>query len=1255
VDDLSDESGDGALADVDALLAALRFPADPLEAVGFCPELAAFLEPLDGRKLALRLAGLATDPALQAQRCRLDMATRLALAYGRGTRAPRRRDLNLFLNTLCRAARVHLLEDPVEDFFVAPVVTPAGEERLFQGRWEDAALRTEAVLMAFLALPEAPQSLPAVRGARALLRLGSAIAARAGLAAHAVGSGSPGAAIVIPADDRLSRLSARVSFTAGDLAAIGLSRDELAPFILDHAHFEGLRAAAPGTSRLEAQPIIAIGSRLVVAAPANLSTAARAVLIDAVVADRATEAFLERLLHYEADLIDQGGWLPFGRAERWSDDGQPNLQLLWSPSPGRYVHALLLTVDLEGWPDVGFETPVPFDSAWGERLVEAIRSVKARAGAKGPVVDGMSFVICGGWGGARRADLELPDDLADWPIEWVPASHAMALGSLSDGRVEDIWRLLKQRRALAEQGFEFENPNGLLNLFAQWRSTDFALLPAEVALEPPFGVLCDAGLLVEPRREAAYALGRRVLPWRPARGKLVQRLEPRPVGPLEPIYASRYDAYQRRLVGAATHEDAVWWIELASGIDDPQPRHSFETWKAALAWAARLLAALPRVVPKRLRAHIAHIRLEIVWPGAFGEAANPDDAVVGLRLGDTQATVRLEAAWHGALHHADNRAELTLAAALLEAAAHRIGWQPSAEVIDRVVRAAAGSSHTRYRHSFEAVGALEMLASSGLVEPFRAPSRSASALVSCGAAFAIRPRAAGATIDGKPDCVGFLELHAAMLLETLRRSVGWFDRPSIVRGALTALQAALHEQRHWQITAPALRALHGATGDFEISLARVRETNAVIRAASMLVEIGAVEAAVSGGQAFGPMDFDELSAMAIQHFLALDTLAAIRLDRMAPRLRISSTGSVRFDASFEESTLAYTSQVRHQADRRDAEASYVERFEAPAGGAIDAGLREALAAEFGDFDAVVDLTFVPAMLAAERGEGVVIARRSEIVAALERLEPLADKPVAALIDRLTLAGRRGWEDVPAPLGAADFDLSRFDRPHSLIARPVPALSPGPDPQVAFAPAVIERSIRHYLSGAMTGGLQGRIWESPLMRSHAGRIAEAVGIEFNREVAAAIGALGLRTWAGAKPAWCLNAKADDAMKSYGDVDVLAVDSSGRHVWVVEAKDLKLCRTLGESARRLSEYRGLTLPDGKPDKLLRHLRRVELLRDNAAALCGRLGIEAPPAVHGVVVVRAPQPMERAGLHPARDARCVHLDDIGEVPWTTGWRDG
>jgi hypothetical protein len=133
---------------------------------------------------------------------------------------------------------------------------------------------------------------------------------------------------------------------------------------------------------------------------------------------------------------------------------------------------------------------------------------------------------------------------------------------------------------------------------------------------------------------------------------------------------------------------------------------------------------------------------------------------------------------------------------------------------------------------------------------------------------------------------------------------------------------------------------------------------------------------------------------------------------------------------------------------------------------------------------------------------------------------------------------------------------------------------------------------------------------------------------------------------------LNHKGTDDVKRLGDVDVLVLSPDRKRIWVIEAKDLKMCRTLGETARRLSEYQGITKTNGKPDNLLKHLNRVDYVRKHAADLQSRFKLTELPQVSGMVVVGSPQPMEMIAIKGGKDAVTVRKESLAEVPWNEGY---
>jgi hypothetical protein len=641
---------------------------------------------------------------------------------------------------------------------------------------------------------------------------------------------------------------------------------------------------------------------------------------------------------------------------------------------------------------------------------------------------------------------------------------------------------------------------------------------------------------------------------------------------------------------------------------------------------------------------------------------------VTVDLATRSAQIVLSSDWQLGLQRVDNYAEAALSAVVLNAVRTLLGGTPHGDGI-LAARAILGSSDARWRHAFEVRRVVEMLKARDLLPRFEPIAASVTALVRTGIGWATHDREDGPTITGKAECRAFLDAQTTLLLASLRAGIRRFGREGLIRTALDSLQAAQGDERQWEMSARALRAIHGLGSDYRVSLERRSQINAVLRALSILIELGLAECPEEGA-AVGSMDLSELQAHAFLYFETADLIPAIEGGRIAARLDISPTGLVLRDQSFEDATLRRSLRVTHEAQRDravrdydggsaaigDSGAEVAAGDETGSGAARDskAALDTAVRAEYGvGFDRFVGLAQSCGELALARGTGVVLVRRSEMLEHLA-LHGGAEPGLVQLLDRLTMHPRAGWDVVPDGASTRDFDLAKFDRRFSPIGRPLLALDTTDDPRLAIAPGLVERCILHNLQGAMTGTLQGEFWSSREMRRYVGERGRIVGTKFNETVAARLRALGLRAYPSAKPSWCFNHKNTTEVVELGDFDVLALTPDGRRAWVIEAKDLKLCRTVGETARRLADYEGRMSGSGKPDKMLRHLRRVAYARTHVADLARRLNLAVTPEISGLLVVRAPQPMEALAAGGAIDATVVMLADLDAVPWDAGLVD-
>jgi hypothetical protein len=118
------------------------------------------------------------------------------------------------------------------------------------------------------------------------------------------------------------------------------------------------------------------------------------------------------------------------------------------------------------------------------------------------------------------------------------------------------------------------------------------------------------------------------------------------------------------------------------------------------------------------------------------------------------------------------------------------------------------------------------------------------------------------------------------------------------------------------------------------------------------------------------------------------------------------------------------------------------------------------------------------------------------------------------------------------------------------------------------------------------------------------------------------------------------------QDYGDVDVLAWNPTTRRVLVIECKDVQYRKTYGEIAEQLADFRGEIGPDGKPDHLLRHLNRVDLISKHLAAVAQYVEMPTVRQVESHLVFKNPVPMQFALKRMAQRVAIHIFDKLADI---------
>jgi hypothetical protein len=458
------------------------------------------------------------------------------------------------------------------------------------------------------------------------------------------------------------------------------------------------------------------------------------------------------------------------------------------------------------------------------------------------------------------------------------------------------------------------------------------------------------------------------------------------------------------------------------------------------------------------------------------------------------------------------------------------------------------------------------------------------------------------------------------------------DRAAVIDFAFMNHESAVVDRSNWHDTAAAVLALHDdRKAALDVLTRQDFEFSGVLQTARLLVEFALGEAKASGGRKPGRLQLLRIMAKVMLIARLGGWSDAIRWDAMEPRLRITALGDIQANQIFHEEVIAPFATSTTQLRLSDSMAGYAEKTEDPESEDSPLPVNDDFPAEFWDawkeqFGGV-GMEVLRALLGLLEDEGmgrreaVFRMRKSELLAACNARPALKDG-AAPLLEQLIFKPRPLWRQPPDGFDARDLFPWRFRRRLSILRRPFVQLTDDADPELVIAPGVVADAVG-YMLGAFNRGDFHRSQLTPKMNRWAGRASDRRGHQFALEVAGRMVELGWQTRVEEKITALLR-KGFPA--DYGDVDVLAWKPDTGRVVVIECKDVQYRKTDGEIAEQLADFRGIEV-EGKRDLLLKHLDRLEVIRQHTDEVRKSLSLTVNPTIEGELVFRNPVPMQFA----------------------------
>lgn len=1225
------------------------------------------LSHFDPIQLAASFGGLLMQPNLQANCVRLEALVHLSLALGNGRELPSLRVVADIFEELGKGFAGRM-EDPAEDVFVSLIVTPRGNFRILEGVWESAGYYTQRMFNALELLPDHEAFAVLKNRVYAMLALSEAVCARAEVIRNMVGNADPVEQVPVSVLQRLPALRKIIKFSADDLAAIELKPDDLAEFGFDPNKRRELETDHMGHSVLERYPIAFSGEDTYLILPTAVSAAVRRYVIETMELFELRESFSAALADEFARAVSDlpllgarsGADVEFRQTESGLIAG-----VMSRADQGRFINLVFFADTLENFDDGGLLGVFPSpDKREGlaqdvDRWIDhAYQNASATEGFRA----GLTLVVpCGI--GRGVADVFRENKRENWRVEFLSAPDLFTLSWLPDFKSLSLWRLLDGKDRLAELGVDLQNVNGLLNLVAWVRMLGGHLVP-HASLPVDFGtgqarnfVMIEQNGLLKTRKEVAdvwdvhacQGIDGRWISVRRERDSLFEEDN------AKPFFLSQDDVGTRWPLGVYEAPNHAWWIQLETeeAVRGSLAVERFKMLRTWLCLAAPVLdSALPSVPPGSVLLKASFLgemrdrRTEA--PQSF-MTLDETLELISFRVDGSTLELEIADGFEQAIFNPVNTAERALVHRLVEGVAALANVALDDEWRVSLLRQIIPSPEARQSHAFMARHFRDFVQGTLGRSPLTIDTDDA-ALIKLGLGWRARNRSEGPEILGRQECTNFLNKVVWLMEDDLCSALREFDRSSVLEFALLNHERAALDRDRWRRTASAVLALHrDRDAALDVILHHEAALNAVFQASRLLIEFAICQCPLNGGIKPGRLDMSRHMATIMMICGLGGWSDAIHWDAMEPRVRVTPLGDVHANVTFHETVLQPFGRAATQSTVDKSVRDYALNLRDPdthstEDGKLDADFATAVQEQFGaSVDTLRKFVDFIENVGITKRQGLLVMKRSELLRAQLDGVDLDVTEVENLVSFLTFKGRTNWRDVPEGFDAKDLFPWRFRRRLSVLRKPLIQIDETEvDPKILVAPGVVRDAIVYMIGNYHRGDFP--LWQlTPKMRKWAGTSRDRQGSEFATEVATRLSESGWEVETEVTVTKLLGRSFD---RDYGDVDVLARKPGSDRVLLIECKDVQYRKTDGEIAEQLSDFRGSVRSDGKPDLLLKHLNRIEVIKQEATALARYLRLDMPPAIEGHLVFKNPVPMRYAWEHMKERISLHVFDDLGRI---------
>jgi hypothetical protein len=703
------------------------------------------------------------------------------------------------------------------------------------------------------------------------------------------------------------------------------------------------------------------------------------------------------------------------------------------------------------------------------------------------------------------------------------------------------------------------------------------------------------------------------------------------------VYASLDSLARGPLIAVSEGNTTIW-----ARVETPHLERGLSTrlWEAIAAWTGRIANTLEANSATPQKYELV-FRFDDTNEQLNRHAARPPEhprSLIQVEVNaKSSATLYIAAGFIHAFCEPSNAAERALVEAALLAVQILGGWRASGFVADTLALVVPNDTARRFHltrdHEFIDVISAKLPSMALVVDEIDRAS------LRIGLGWSVYD--GDDIVEGEASCCELLNRIVSASADRSLAILREWNRAEVVEHLVTSLLVSQSKTMHWKRTSSAVLGLHGVDS---------RTTDTVVQQLSILngaqvmgrvmIEMALCACPLRQGRSPANLEIEALLAHIELQFHLGNMSDAIHYGALEPRFRISPLGDILAQDTFGEEVVdpMLNGEMGDQYVRSAGDYPRYYSKPGPFSPATQLFSTEFLTA----WDAEMGFTI-------DEGRGFIELLENE---AIEREVPVMKMSLSLLIEmlsretdshkatrfvkRFSLAPRDDWKTPPNGFKAKEISPWRFGRRLSVVTRPLLQLDTTDDPLFLVAPTLVRAGFFFILRGSHSGSLRQEFFQAPEMRdAWWGKARE--GHTFNAAIASRLQRHGWFAQENVLLSALLQQKLD---RDYGDVDVLAWRSGCDQVFVIECKDLSFRRTYSEIAAQLSDYRG-KMKKGKPDKLRKHLNRVEQLQKNLSVVSRLTGIPSPK-IESCLITSGRVPMQFT-KSPALDGSFV-----GDVDW-------